>query len=49
VLPALSALACLYLMTNLSIETWVRFAIWMALGFLVYFVYGMRNARLART
>lgn len=46
VVPVVSALACLYLMTNLSIETWLRFLAWMALGFLVYFLYGRRNARL---
>jgi len=49
VLPVASALACVYLMTNLSIETWIRFLVWMTLGFLVYFFYGRRNARLART
>ena len=48
VIPILSALACLYLMTNLSVETWVRFLIWMVLGLAVYFFYGKRNARLAR-
>ena len=47
-IPILSALACLYLMTNLSVETWVRFLIWMVLGLAVYFFYGRRNARLAR-
>jgi len=47
VLPAASALACLYLMTNLSVETWVRFAVWMVLGLAVYIFYGRRNARLA--
>ena len=48
VIPILSALACLYLMTNLSVETWVRFLIWMVLGLAVYFFYGRRNARLAQ-
>jgi len=47
VVPVLSALACLYLMTNLSVETWLRFAVWMALGIVLYFAYGRRNARLA--
>ena len=47
VIPVTSALACLYLMTNLSIETWLRFAVWMLLGVVLYFVYGRRNARLA--
>ncbi|MGY1742130.1 MULTISPECIES: amino acid permease [unclassified Blastococcus] len=45
VLPALSALACLYLMLNLSIETWLRFAAWLALGGLVYLAYGRRHSR----
>ncbi len=49
VVPTLSALACLYLMANLSLETWLRFVLWMALGLLVYLVYGQRNARLAHT
>ncbi|HEY0360470.1 MAG TPA: amino acid permease, partial [Mycobacteriales bacterium] len=47
VVPVLSVLACLYLMANLSIETWIRFAIWMVLGLLVYASYGRRHARLA--
>ncbi len=46
-LPILSVLACLYLMANLPIETWVRFAIWMALGFAVYFAYGRGHSKLA--
>jgi basic amino acid/polyamine antiporter, APA family len=49
VIPLLSALACLYLMTNLSLETWSRFLVWMLVGFLVYFFYGRRNARLAQS
>jgi APA family basic amino acid/polyamine antiporter len=47
VLPVLAALASLYLMLNLSIETWIRFLVWMLLGFVVYFLYGRRNSRLA--
>jgi APA family basic amino acid/polyamine antiporter len=43
----LSVLACLYLMTNLTVATWIRFGVWMVLGLVVYFGYGQRNARLA--
>ena len=45
VLPIVSALACLYLMTNLSVETWLRFLAWLALGLVVYAVYGYRHSR----
>ncbi|MGW5816071.1 amino acid permease C-terminal domain-containing protein, partial [Streptomyces noursei] len=45
--PLLSVLASLWLMLNLPAETWIRFAIWMALGFVVYFVYGRSHSRLA--
>jgi basic amino acid/polyamine antiporter, APA family len=46
VLPILSALICVYLTLNLSIETWLRFVVWMALGFGIYFLYGYRKSRL---
>jgi len=45
VLPILAALICFYLMLNLSIETWLRFLIWMVLGFAIYFAYGHRHSR----
>ena len=46
VLPVLSALLCLYLMTNLSVETWIYFMFWLAFGFVLYFIYGQRRSRL---
>jgi APA family basic amino acid/polyamine antiporter len=46
-LPGAAALASIYLMLNLSIETWVRFLVWMAIGFVIYFAYGMHNSRLS--
>nr|XP_045612293.1 high affinity cationic amino acid transporter 1-like isoform X2 [Procambarus clarkii] len=42
--PALSALFNLYLMANLPVDTWIRFGIWMAIGFLIYFGYGLWNS-----
>jgi APA family basic amino acid/polyamine antiporter len=46
VLPGASALACLYLMTNLSIETWLRFLAWLVIGLVIYAAYGYRHSRL---
>ncbi|MEU2182905.1 amino acid permease [Streptomyces thermolilacinus] len=45
-LPAASVAASMWLMLNLPTETWLRFAVWMALGVVVYFVYGRRHSRL---
>jgi APA family basic amino acid/polyamine antiporter len=47
-LPILSALLCLYLATNLSVATWLRFVVWLAVGLAIYFGYGRRHARLAQ-
>ncbi|MCU1614867.1 MAG: putative amino acid permease [Frankiales bacterium] len=47
VLPILSALASLYLMLNLPAETWIRFAVWMVIGVVLYAAYGRRRSRLA--
>lgn len=46
VLPWMAALVCLYLMLNLPVETWMRFTIWLAIGFAVFFTYGKWNSRL---
>ncbi len=46
--PILAILSCIYLMVQLPLLTWIRFGAWLALGLVVYFVYGMRNSRLAK-
>ncbi len=45
-LPWIAALTSLYLMLNLPLDTWLRFLIWMIIGFAIYFTYGYRNSRL---
>ena len=47
VLPILAALICVYLMLNLSVETWIRFLVWMALGFVIYFSNSRNRSLLA--
>jgi APA family basic amino acid/polyamine antiporter len=44
--PALAVVMCSYLMFQLPWVTWIRFAIWLAVGLLLYFAYGIRHSRL---
>ncbi|HKR51806.1 MAG TPA: amino acid permease [Pseudonocardiaceae bacterium] len=44
--PVLAILSCLWLMLNLSVSTWIRFLVWLAIGLVVYFGYGARKSRL---
>lgn len=48
VVPVLGVLSCGYLIINLPLFTLLRFVIWMAIGFLVYFGYSRRHSSLAR-
>jgi APA family basic amino acid/polyamine antiporter len=48
VVPILAALVCLLVMGFLTIGTWVRFLIWMAIGLIWYFAYSRSHSRQAR-
>jgi APA family basic amino acid/polyamine antiporter len=48
VVPILAALSCLFLMGFLTLGTWVRFFVWMAIGLVIYFGYSRTHSRLAR-
>ncbi len=45
--PYLSAAICIWLMLNLPLETWIRFVVWMGVGFVIYFTYSRHHSRLA--
>ncbi len=47
-IPILSVAASVWLMLNLPGETWFRFAVWMLIGIVVYFLYGRSHSRLGR-
>ncbi|XP_012251414.2 cationic amino acid transporter 3 [Athalia rosae] len=42
--PCISIFVNLYLMLQLDRYTWMRFAIWLAIGFTIYFTYGIMNS-----
>jgi basic amino acid/polyamine antiporter, APA family len=46
--PLISIVACLYLMFQLPGVTWIRFAVWLVIGLVLYFMYGYRNSTLRR-
>ena len=46
--PVLAVLACGYLMVPLPLDTWLRFIGWLAIGIVIYLVYGMRHSVLGR-
>lgn len=46
--PALGAIICLAQMAGLPGETWVRLLIWLAIGLVIYFLYGHAHAHAAR-
>ncbi|OMP67332.1 amino acid permease [Domibacillus epiphyticus] len=46
VLPAVSALLCIYLATSLPGITWISFVIWIVLGAIVYLSYSRKHSHL---
>lgn len=43
-LPTLSVFINVTMMLKLGFVTWMRLLIWLAIGLLIYFVYGMKNS-----
>jgi len=46
VLPVLSFLACLFLISQLSITTWISCGVWFVIGLIFYFIYGRTHSNL---
>jgi APA family basic amino acid/polyamine antiporter len=46
--PLIGSALCIYLMTKLELVTWYRFFGWLAIGIVIYFLYGRHHSRLQR-
>ena len=46
VIPILGAVICFVQMAALPLDTWLRLIIWMGIGFIIYFTYGIRKSKL---
>lgn len=45
-IPIAGILCCIYLMTGLPKDTWIRLLAWMAIGLVIYLTYGVRKSKL---
>ena len=48
VTPILGIVTCLMLMFSLPGENWLRLFIWLVIGFVIYFCYGIRHSVMAK-
>ncbi len=46
VVPILGAGICILQMASLPLDTWLRLILWMALGFVIYFTYGIHKSKI---
>lgn len=46
VLPIVSLLLCIFLISQLSAHTWIACSVWFVLGIILYFVYGKKHSTL---
>src|SRR5205085_11831052 len=46
--PILGIFFCFILMLSLPALTWIRFFVWLLIGFFIYFFYGYRHSQLGK-
>jgi len=49
IVPILGIAICTYMMQTLGGATWLRLLVWLAIGFVIYFAFGIKNSRLQRS
>ena len=48
VFPLISVVLCFGMMTGLTVITWLRFLVWLAIGLVIYVFYSRRHSEFAR-
>ncbi|MBK8429658.1 MAG: amino acid permease [Lewinellaceae bacterium] len=48
-IPMLGLVSCFYMMAQIPAKSWMGFFIWLLIGLAIYFSYGYRNSKLAKT
>lgn len=48
-IPIASVILCFVLMASLTVENWVRFFVWLTIGLLFYFDFGVRHSTAGRS
>jgi APA family basic amino acid/polyamine antiporter len=46
VFPIIGVILCAALMLSLPVLTWLRFFLWLIIGLVIYFLYGIRHSKL---
>ncbi|MEJ2696068.1 MAG: amino acid permease [Candidatus Sulfobium sp.] len=46
--PVLGIITCLYLMSGLPRDTWIRLFTWLIIGLVIYFTYGIKKANVGK-
>ncbi len=46
VIPIISLLLCIFLISQLSLNTWIACGVWFVIGLIIYFTYGKKHSKL---
>lgn len=46
--PILGIVTCLLMMVSLPLDTWIRLIVWLGIGFVIYYGFGVKNSKLRK-